>query len=156
MTTRTLAEYRARLQDILEGVTYGVALDCPVCQADAAKTRALLETLPNVRFRIFENDGYVTLTLKPGQTLEYSRFSRDDEGWTRYGAHWYYDDAERVIRHSWGTDGTDCDGRHSEGRDLVCPIDRLTAYTNGFGDQMPEWTKTGRWQRDYAAEAAGY
>jgi len=42
MTTRTLAEYRARLQDTLETVTYGVALECPICQADAAETLALL------------------------------------------------------------------------------------------------------------------
>lgn len=159
MTTRTLAEYRARLQDILEGVTYGVALDCPVCQADAAKTRALLETLPNVRFTVFSLSAErCTLTLTPGQTLTTRRFVEHSEGWSRDETAWTYvtDDGPPHVRVTHFSDGTDCDGRMTDCQEAVCPIDRLEATTNYYGDRVPDWTPAEAYHRDYAAEAAGY
>lgn len=125
----------------------------------------------NARIWIFENDGPIKLTLKPGQALKWSKSGPTEEGWSSEGFTLEWDGHE-LVQH-WFSDGTDCDGRLSQSGSLVTTPDKFYArepyraedyqrYRDLYGDSLagvkfPEWEKFGRdRQRDYTAEAMGY
>ncbi len=79
-------------------------------------------TPPNARFWHWSN-GWVKLTLKPGQTLSWGEYHRTDEGHSFQTCAWTHTGPE--ITRQWCHGGRDCDGRiETSGADL-CPLDRL-------------------------------
>lgn len=131
-----------------------------------------------VRFWEWVGAGWVKLTLSEGQELAWCRRERHEEGWSRDWAVWHYH--EGVVYRTSGTDGTDCDGRHSSMSEDVCPaaalasvqavehhdfqsdlgewVERREPIPDGLGGVIwrPSWRAASRSQRDYTAEAAGY
>lgn len=119
---------------------------------------------PNARFWTWYLDGWVKLTLKPGQTLGYTRGGRHDEGWFRESVTWELaEDGSEVIRQS-DSDGTDCDGRMSHSstdsatRDKLRAVDQFATYpvACNLGIYRPAWSEVEASQRDYSAEAMNY
>jgi hypothetical protein len=110
----------------------------------------------NARFWIWHADGWVKLTLKPGQTLRTWTGGDHDEGWSTE-SHTFSHEGDHV-RDEWYHDGTDCDGRLSRGGVAMCALPRLAARCDRYTQphRVPEWVDAGRWQRDLAAEAMGY
>lgn len=127
----------------------------------------------NARFWVFENDGWIKLTLKPGQSLTWSHGGRDEEGYSWTGERWTFDGLLVINESSY--DGRDCDGRISRETVLTCPVGFLqgkpaeAARLVTFGQEdpwsfevwepmppRPEWERARASQRDYSAEAMGY
>jgi hypothetical protein len=118
----------------------------------------------NARFWIWypPAEGWVKLTLKPGQRLTLHWGGPHDEGYT-YSAETYEFTGYTVICEST-TSGCDCDGRLDTQLDVHCPLaklrDRDVFADSGLdvsrGIMAPKWERVTASQRDYAAEAAGY
>lgn len=113
--------------------------------------------------------GLVRLALRPNEPVSVGGASRDEEGYESWGGTWEWDPSEGahgVIRYRYGYRGCDCDGRYASGGDWVCPIGASGYYDYSLqwedddkrGPVLPvaRWTSAGQWQRDMAAEAAGY
>lgn len=121
---------------------------------------------PNARFWVWENDGWVKLTLKPGQILWYSRESTGEEGWTWTRQEYEYDRNGSEVISRYATESKDCDGRHNYYCECECPVSELQARppepadpewgTEEIPVPRPEWRKVSASQRDYYAEAMGY
>ena len=108
----------------------------------------------NARFWIWENNGWIKLTLRPGQELTWTAFSTHDEGWSRYSTVWEY--CGDVVECHQYVDGCDCDGRHSQDIVHTTPIDTLP-HGNVFDLPVsPHWTEGESSQYDQYAELAGY
>ena len=116
----------------------------------------------NARFWVWHRAGWVKLTLRPGQPLTTFEGQQTDEGhhrevstFTHYG--------EAVVC-EWCESGRDCDGRYERGGELVCELADLAArdahaefpVSENVGIRAPEWKRATGYQRDHAAEAAGY
>ena len=64
----------------------------------------------------------------------------------------------------WSETGRDCDGRYERGGELFCPLADLAArdahwafpIRENVGIRAPVWQRATSYQRDHAAEAAGY
>jgi hypothetical protein len=119
--------------------------------------------MKNARFWHIGPDGSpVKLTIHPGEMLEWCKFYRHEEGWTRQVTCWDYDAARGVIVRAEEIDGMDCDGRHSSYATTYCPVGHLRGHRNQIdsehyhGTRWPDWRLEKEDQRDYAAEAAGY
>jgi len=98
----------------------------------------------------------VRIKINAGQTLNYSRFSRHEEGWSSESGTFSFDG--EVVTSEYGTDGRDCDGRMSTFGAARCAVSDLEA---GYFDESediryPEWTRGESGQRDYTAESMGY
>jgi hypothetical protein len=109
--------------------------------------------------------GFVKLTLRPGQRLSWGFCCETEEGWHSRFEGWTYDDSQELLVHHISSDGVDCDGRLSRGSVLVCPVGEIAAEApNDYcqehydckGVMLPAWREENAWQRDFAAEAAGY
>ena len=117
--------------------------------------------MKNARFWTWANGAYVKLTLKPGQRLSWSRFIREDEGWSESGETWELSRDGLAIILEWYSDGCDCDGRLSNGGDMIASADPFTFEPSpqcapGEIIMRPDWQDGDQYQRDYQAEAAGY
>ena len=113
-------------------------------------------TTPNARFWHFTSRcNWVKLTVRPGQTLTtYSRWY-NGEGYS-WESDSYQIDGEYLLN-TYGGGASDCDGRSRSGGELVCKLRELKSKKQWDGELMvPDWKKGDEWQRDYAAEAAGY
>jgi len=109
----------------------------------------------NARFWIFHIEGYVKITLAPGDFLHHSRGWNHDEGWTVEFFTLAYDGA--VVEMSGGTDGTDCDGRMETAHAYECKLALLKVHeVEGTEIKFPQWDHVSASQRDHTAEAAGY
>ena len=113
----------------------------------------------NARFWHWFNDGWVKLTLHPGESLSWGWFRRDSEGWTRYNVTWSYDGL--VVSRRSMDEGRDCDGRLDRYGEDQCSRDRLNGrlvIDRSPGDPLfrPDWQPVEFVQRDYSAEAMGY
>ena len=77
------------------------------------------------RFWTYHNGSYVKLSIRPGKSLNHHEGGRTDEGWSSYGQIWRHEG--EVV--TWGqySDGCDCDGRMSRGRESVCRLTDLKA-----------------------------
>ncbi len=121
---------------------------------------------PNVRFWDYVNDGYVRITLKPGQELKHYRYSANEEGYSSTLEGWEYPVGETFIISKFAMHGRDCDGRVSRAGVSTCPIGNLDyrrpyQYQDGSGKlvwspRQPAWVRKSSSCRDYEAEAAGY
>ena len=107
----------------------------------------------NARFWVYLNGGPVKLTLRPGQRRSWCTFRWTDEGWDSEWITWEHQ-GDRVQR-CWESDGTDCDGRLRQGGESYVLLTELKGR-EFEGLAWPIWRAADRWQRDYAAEAAGY
>jgi hypothetical protein len=121
---------------------------------------------PNARFWVWENDGWIKITLKPGQTLRHFRGGETDEGYSNEWQSYEYDGDEGTVVSRYSNESRDCDGRHVYYADSHCPISELQARppepadpewgTEEIPVPRPEWRKGSASQRDYYAEAMGY
>lgn len=112
-----------------------------------------------VRFWTWRNDGRVRITLSAARPkVTWERWYPTDEGSAFESTTWYLD-GDTVHMETFH-DERDCDGRIQYGGTWECRVDRLDAWRAMDGFQTPDWTKTDEkpntWQRDFAAEAAGY
>jgi len=98
----------------------------------------------------------VKITLKPGQTLRWSRSSRDEEGFSWESESWEHEG--EIVRNEWASGGRDCDGTVRCGKTFFCPLENLKKEKHYLKKDLflPEWKEEEAWQRDYQAEAAGY
>jgi len=119
----------------------------------------------NARFWCWVADGWVRLTLRPGQELTWGRFSRDCEGFSAETSTWRH--VGQGVEESWLHRGRDCDGYVESGGLLFCPIDRLAAVPawedvpdNRHAGKLigrPDWQKAAPDHcRDEYAEAANF
>ncbi len=113
---------------------------------------------PNFRFWQFIHDGWVKLTLRPGQALTHQIFSRDEEGYSRTIEQWALNDDADLCTNQSGGDGSDCDGRisrHWEGEFDLHTGRYVPAY-RAPGLCRPEFEEVSTSRRDYTAELMGY
>lgn len=127
--------------------------------------------MKNARFWTWHNDGWVKLTLRPGQSLTHHVGGRTDEGWFSEATTWMHAVSE-IVREN-DSSGCDCDGplyRHWRDR---CCLDELAVvshvkqsddferYPDGWmpdyaAPLTPAWESVSSSQRDVYAEAVGY
>lgn len=121
--------------------------------------------ITTARFWTFINGGPVKISLPIGETLQWSKCQRTDEGWGSEAYRWSFEFNE--VLEEFTSDGVDCDGRLSRHCDRTCPLDRLKRRIprktqdeeynqNVNGLRFPAWEGKSHGQRDYAAEAMGY
>lgn len=135
-----------------------------------------IETMKNARFWAWINGDWVKITLRPGQTLEWTTFGRHEEGWHLSAHIWEFDAIDQIVTESHYTDGTDCDGRTQTSNARHCHIERLsengqqTRVEERWNWQsedyvfvacrecpaLPDWQEGESSQRDYYAESMNY
>ena len=109
------------------------------------------------RFWAYVNGDYVRLSLRDGQILYWTRHESTDEGHAWEAEKWEREGD--VITNDYSNGGRDCDGITSQGGKRSCRTHELAAHWHEYvpADLMvPRWHDGGDWQRDNAAEAAGY
>lgn len=115
----------------------------------------------NCRFQVFINGDDVTLTLRPGQTLEHYQGGPTDEGWSSVWHSWTLSDDGRELTREYVSDGCDCDGRLTSGGIDYADANPAT-FTRGYDpykdrpQRWPYWLEESHSRRDYQAEAAGF
>lgn len=112
----------------------------------------------NARFWVYHN-GWVKLTLKPGQKLNHTFSCLTDEGYVTQ-AETYSHDGTYVYSDMFET-GRDCDGPYSRSTMVRCHISSLKDNPSEdiFGEIAPDrpfWERVDSWQRDIFAEEMGY
>ena len=116
----------------------------------------------NARFWVWISSGWVKLTLKPGQRIEYCEGGPHDEGYCYTSMRWELAEDEPVVYRSWREDSRDCDGPYERYGDDRCGVADLQANDmsdNGadcVGIHTPAWGHISSGQRDHYAEAMGY
>lgn len=125
----------------------------------------------NARFWVWHKEGYVKLTLRPGQSLSKYWSCPGDEGYA-FGSEMWVHEGDRVVC-SWWDRATDCDGRQDSDMRLICPLHELSSVQalryHGLvysmpldlplpvdGVYKPAWELEDESQRDYSAEAMNY
>jgi len=117
----------------------------------------------NVCFWVWIGDGWVKLTLRPGQILNYNEGGPHEEGYSYTSTEWEYDADEGKIIERWYTDSRDCDGRHGGGGSRSCrwssmrSIPRDDDYQDPDGWGKPDWQdETQEPVYDQYAQMMGY
>ena len=97
------------------------------------------------------DEQWKTYTLYPvaGSEITLSQRETTDEGWSARTECVWYDSQEDIFRREWQEDGTDCDGRLTEGGAL-----NSDGSIGSYGRTV--WADESSHRRDYQAEAAGY
>jgi hypothetical protein len=120
----------------------------------------------NARFWEFVNGDWVKLTLSPGQSLKWSAYIPDEEGYEYKEYYWIH--KRHSIYNQQKIACRDCDGRLDRHYVYKCPITQLMGKqidAGIFGDsrtefekqvRLPKWAELKSWQRDYYAEEMGY
>jgi hypothetical protein len=108
----------------------------------------------NARFWFWWNDGWVKLTLRPGQVLTINRFRRTDEGHTALTETFTHEG--EMVRSEMTENSRDCDGPHEEWTVHRCRLDQLQDNNPENGIFAPLWQVISAQQRDHFAEAMGY
>lgn len=113
-------------------------------------------TTKNARFWDFVSDGWVKITLKPGQQLTHVTGGPDEEGY-HYETTIYEHEGDSVVE-TCLSEARDCDGRFDHSSKHVCPLGELNSkpWDPSPSGYCPNWRSAHRSQRDYSAEAAGY
>lgn len=120
----------------------------------------MLRELRTLRFWVFLNGGYVRITLPPGDKVV-GRVKCDDaggEGFSRNVQTWErHPEMRGHVLRKVTESGRDCDGPYRTGYEMACSYDRLARILCTFTEaRTPDWQHLDSYQRDYAAEAAGY
>lgn len=111
----------------------------------------------NARFWTIIHNSPVKLTLRPGQSVTHIEQGATDEGYRYSGCTWSLGDG--IVQCAWGSRETDCDGRHENSGETYAPIYALRRGSEDSvspGVVYPAWERGEHWQRDHAAESAGY
>lgn len=113
----------------------------------------------NARFWTWENNGWVKLTLKPGESLTHATCGPTDEGYFRESSTWSYEDD--IITCDYHSFERDCDGPMERNVMLECNVANLASIPEcndeyGYNPPRPDWEKVNSRQRDYYAESMGY
>jgi len=109
----------------------------------------------NARFWVWI-DGWVKLTLRPGEFLSWGRSEPTEEGHRSESIEWHaYSDGSGVAREYY-TYERDCDGPWERQGADYCKISRLDAVATHDGIARPDWQEERSEQRDHYAEAMGY
>ena len=114
----------------------------------------------NARFWVWQNSGWVKLTLRPGESLTTGWWQQQtNEGWHQWVVTWTYDGL--VVRRISADESRGCDGRLDRYGEDECAQGRLHSWEScyreeGDPDGLPDWQKVESGQRDYSAEAMGY
>lgn len=120
--------------------------------------------MTSIRIWIYWNDGIVRITVREDKPVYLYKGGRTDEGWSAHEERYSIEDGQlkREVRDS----GSDCDGRHEQGFvDYWIPelglVNCVEIDSQGnckeVSEQRPDWQDANDiYQRDYAAEAAGY
>lgn len=115
----------------------------------------------NARFWVYVNNGWVKITLEPGQVLSWARCAATEEGWESEQVEWVHQGW--FVQRTWCDQGRDCDGLIEHHGEDMCPLGNLCDgeidvefWPEMSGERKPAWSGRARWQRDHAAEAAGY
>lgn len=120
----------------------------------------------NARFWEPIHEGWVKITLRPGQTLQHRTYQDTDEGWHACLSTWRHD-GNKVFREIIN-DGRDCDGRLTRTYQTEADIHELSVIPCFIGfDQKgrsiyspimlrPDWQQIHVSQYDEFAQAAGY
>lgn len=118
----------------------------------------------NARFWTYLSyKGWVKITLRPGQELNWFVSEPTEEGFSAQAESWEHcGDYVQCHISSWGRD---CDGRHGSDSEYTCDLDQLAAggerIVSKEGDkpeviQVPHWVHGERSQYDEFAESMGY
>ncbi|MEQ8849243.1 hypothetical protein [Botrimarina sp.] len=116
----------------------------------------------NARFWTIHNGAPVKLTLRPGQQLTHASGGACEEGYACEFTLWVHDADHACVTRCCESWGTDCDGGWDRSDDSIAALDALDALEpcGGFpelrGLRFPRWQRLDGWQRDHAAELAGY
>ncbi|HVL15826.1 MAG TPA: hypothetical protein VM529_24860 [Gemmata sp.] len=122
------------------------------------------ETVPTARFLVWENDQWVKISLRPGQSLTRDVGGPTEEGYSWESTTWTH--TGQGVAQEYSSGGRDCDGRHEYHSESYCPLEDLAARdatvenydgtTSHAGVMAPDWQHGGSIRRDHTAEAAGY
>lgn len=117
------------------------------------------------RIWIYWNDGIVRITVREDAPVELYRSGPTEEGWFAHQERYWIEDGtlRREVRYA----GADCDGRHERGmQDYwvpefgLYPCIEIDSRGNcrDAPERRPNWhdIESLAYQRDHAAEAAGY
>lgn len=115
--------------------------------------------MKTLRFWTHNKDGWVRLSLKPGQRLTHVTGGRTDEGWSRRVNTWEH--AGEGVKLSYLDEGRDCDGYVSQAGELFCKAEKLMSDVfvrdDGRAIHRPEWEELSEPMcRDEYAEASNY
>lgn len=129
-----------------------------------------MQQLQTARFWVYWAEGWVKLSIPPGDNIELRSFGKHEEGWSSHVERWS-NDGKEVIWEVYN-DGTDCDGRHSSASEFVCPVEKLksipitkripvpgTLYEEihvETGLFQPEWERTDSSVYDQYAQLSNY
>lgn len=108
------------------------------------------------RFWVFENGGWIKLSIKPGDGLCWHWSARHEEGWSA-AEHCWRIEGNRVVE-EWSTDGRDCDGRLGSSGVRTCRLDELALIPieEQPAIRRPAWERGRTVINDHSARAAGY
>jgi hypothetical protein len=157
--TAVISDYTTNIEAILRGVN--AMADHMDCVERGYRKHFDPET--TARFWVCYRSGLVRIKLRKGQELACSEGGQTDEGFSYTGHSWSFDGEE--VSYNTVTNARDCDGSISYGHSSYCRLADLKHHVSEdfAGDDMfatirfPKWQERGKgWQRDYAAEAAGY
>jgi len=102
-------------------------------------------------------DGQTKITLKPGQTLTWSRFEQTEEGFASCHVTFELDRHGELLTRTIDQEGRDCDGRYAAFLEQFCPVTQSAARWNEYARVFqPAWSSANEYQRDYTAENEGY
>jgi hypothetical protein len=113
---------------------------------------------PNARFLSYVNGDWVKITLKPEQQLTWRWYCRTEEGYAAGGSTWTHEGDH--VREEQASDGRDCDGRHGDSREDICPLALLRArpiYHRTWNEERSHWYEqpTGEYKPDWRQEKSG-
>jgi hypothetical protein len=117
------------------------------------------------RFWTWGTEGWVKLSLRPGESLEHTEGGPCDEGWSYSSAVWTHHGDHLTLEAS--NCSQDCDGRLDRSTVLVATELReythrewqnvaADEYTDTLVGLRPDWHEESYDQRDHSAEAMGY
>lgn len=121
---------------------------------------------PNARFWHWSTghtDGWVKITLKPGQSLSWHESHRTDEGYSFQAYTWTHD-GDSVTR-KWLDGGRDCDGPIQRTGTDSCPLNKLAECQPVYEPEMhddkaicrPDWQEAEPTQiNDLYAQLSNY
>lgn len=101
--------------------------------------------MKNARFWHYSTgtgDGWVKLTLRPGQTLHWHEYHRTDEGHSFQTYTWTHN-GDSITR-QWSNGGRDCDGHISTTGTDACQLSKLTECQPVIDDDppQPDWQES--------------
>jgi hypothetical protein len=106
------------------------------------------------RFWTYINNGWVKISLRPEQTIEWSYSHDTDEGYAS-GCYTWRHCGLFVVR-ELETSSRDCDGPHGSFERQSCELNQLAAHVVPSGQRIPAWRQLKARQYDAFAEAMNY